>query len=76
MDDETQDAGTGEEAWDQAHQAVAVAIKDFVRLTIAGKFPKDRRRGFAYAKALAVAQFDDIEQVLDEPPWSLLGLVD
>jgi hypothetical protein len=76
MDDETQEAGTGEDAWDQAHHALALAINDFVRLTIAGKYPEDRRAGFARAKALAIAQFDDIEAVLDQPPWSLLGLVD
>ncbi len=76
MDDETQEAGTGEDAWDQVHQAVAVAVKDFVRLTIAGKYPEDRRAGFARAKALTIEQLNDIERVLDRPPWSLLGLVD
>lgn len=48
----------------------------FVKLTIAAKYPEDRRAGFARAKALAIAHFDDIEPVLDRPPWPLLGLVD
>lgn len=75
MDDETQEAGAGEDAWDQAHHALALAIKDFVRLTITRKYPGDRRAGLAGARALALEQFDDIEAVLDRPPWSLLGLV-